>query len=89
MVIYRKVTNLKDFVEEFEKKDRSENFSIDGLIELFYFFIENFDDYLLDVIEICCNYSEVDEDELRELEYDNKDNVIKKLDNGKYLIINE
>lgn len=50
MAIYRKITNLKEFVEEFEKKDRSENFSIDGLIELFYFFIENFDDYLLDVI---------------------------------------
>lgn len=89
MAIYKRVTSLKGFVEEFERKGRSENFSIDGFLELYLYFIENFDDYLLDAVEVCCNYSEVDEDELRELEYDNKDNVIKKLDNGKYLIINE
>ena len=50
--------NLHYFENEFLKADRQDNFSRDGLRKLYEYLEENDEDYCLDVIELCCDYSE-------------------------------
>jgi len=52
-----KTINLNDFRNEFQAI-RPDNFSYEGLETLFSFFEEFEDDIELDVIAICCAYSE-------------------------------
>ena len=53
----KKTINLNDFINEFHAI-RPDNFSDEGLKGLFSFFEEFEDDIELDVIAICCDYSE-------------------------------
>jgi len=48
--------NLYQFRDAFQRMDRK-NFSYEGLEVLFDFF-EEVEDYELDVVAICCNYTE-------------------------------
>lgn len=47
-----------DFLEAFRQADRTDNFSADALVALFNYFEEIDPDMELDVIAICCEYSE-------------------------------
>ena len=50
--------DLYDFKKEFESYDRGDNFSDEGLEELFDYYDDFGEPYELDVIEICCNWTE-------------------------------
>lgn len=54
----KKTINLNDFRNEFDAI-RPNNFSYEGLENLFSFFEEFENDIELDVIAICCEYSEL------------------------------
>ena len=56
----KKTIDVQDFVNEFKAYNRADNFSIDGLEALFDMFEEIDPDMELDVIAICCDYSESD-----------------------------
>ena len=47
-----------DFIKAFDRMDRSTNFSTEGRKALFTFFEECNPDMELDVIAICCDFSE-------------------------------
>jgi len=47
-----------DFVDEFNRYDRSTNFSRDGLNALFNYMEEVNSEYDLDVIALCCDFSQ-------------------------------
>jgi hypothetical protein len=53
------------FVDSFRDMNRENNFSVEGLRLLFDFLEEISPDYDLDVIALCCDYSEDTEDEIR------------------------
>ena len=56
----KQTINLSDFRDAFRDYDRKENFSYEGL-ELLYDMFEEVDPEMeLDVIAICCDYSEDD-----------------------------
>lgn len=60
-----------DFINSFDEMNRSENFSVEGRKALFELFEEVNPDSELDVIAICCEFSEYkDLNELKE-EYSN------------------
>ena len=50
--------SLNDFIHAFERCNRSSNFSTEGLVALFDFFEEVHPNMELDVIAICCDFSE-------------------------------
>lgn len=52
--------DLYDFRREFERYDRGNNFSDEALEELFDYYDEWGEPYELDVIEICCNWTELE-----------------------------
>ena len=53
-----KTVGFSDFVREFELFGRQKNFTHSGIRALFDY-LENFDcNYELDVIQLCCEYSE-------------------------------
>lgn len=61
-MIIQTITSETMFIEAFRKMDRMDNFSIDGLKAL-YEFLEDMSqdtgkDYKLDVIALCCDFSE-------------------------------
>jgi hypothetical protein len=62
--------NLYDFREAFSRMNRKDNFSYEGL-EILFTGLEEFEDdtgeeYELDVIAICCDFSEMTEKEIRD-----------------------
>ena len=57
---------LSDFRNAFRRADRQENFSHEGLSVLFDYLEEINPDGELDVIELCCEYSEMTLEELNE-----------------------
>ena len=57
---------LSDFRNAFRRADRKENFSHEGLAVLFDYLEEINPDGELDVIELCCEYSEMTLEELNE-----------------------
>mgnify|MGYP003637364788 CR=1 FL=1 len=65
-----KTLNVDDFRQAFKDYNRGENFSYEGL-ELLFDYFEELDESCdqkteLDVIAICCEYSEMTKDELLE-----------------------
>ena len=68
--MYKEI-NFNNFVNEFEKMNRGEQFSREGLKELYNYLIEledsTGDPIELDVIALCCDFSE----------YDNKKELLK------------
>lgn len=55
-----KTFDLYDFKDEFERYDRGDNFSDEALERLFDYHDDMGEPYELDVIEICCNWTEVE-----------------------------
>jgi hypothetical protein len=58
-----------DFIKAFDRMDRSTNFSVEGRKALFDFFEECDPSMELDVIAICCDFSEYDDLEQLKAEY--------------------
>ena len=54
----KKTIDVQDFIQAFRDYNRQDNFSIAGLEALFEMFEEIDPDMELDVIAICCDYSE-------------------------------
>lgn len=53
-----KTFDLYDFRREFERYDRGDRFSDEALEELYNYYDDFGEPYELDVIEICCNWTE-------------------------------
>lgn len=70
-MIYREVT-LSDFRDEFKRAGRETQFSYEGLAALYEHLNKVYDLYRLDVIALCCEYSEMELDEALE-DYNRKD----------------
>ena len=61
----KQTINLYQFREAFMHANRKDQFSYEGL-ELLFGYLEEIDpDYELDVVELCCGYSESTEDDIR------------------------
>ena len=75
---------FSDFANSFERKGRADQFSIAGLSALFDYLEqmeeETGEQIELDVIALCCEYAEVEADEL-----DEAGEVIAELPNGSFL----
>lgn len=54
--MYKRI-NIYDFVDEFEAYGRKDEFTYDGLNTLFRH-LDSLEDYELDVIAICCEFTE-------------------------------
>jgi hypothetical protein len=52
----KKTINFQDFAEEFNRYNRADNFTYEGLRALFDYLEECDPDLELDVIAICCDY---------------------------------
>ena len=63
-MIYKRL-NFNDFKAEFKSFGRENQFSENNLKALFEY-LEELGDYELDVIELCCEYTEIDLDVLKE-----------------------
>ena len=50
--------DLYDFKREFERYDRADRFSDEAMEELYNYYDDLGEPYELDVIEICCNWTE-------------------------------
>jgi hypothetical protein len=78
------ITHVGQFREAFHNAGRRNQFSYDGLAVLFDWLEENYPDYDLDVVQLCCGYAEVPIDELKEaylidgdvIEYVNHNGVV-------------
>jgi hypothetical protein len=53
--------NVSDFRDAFHRKGRKDSFSYQALGKLFEYLQENYPDSELDVVELCCEYSEYDD----------------------------
>lgn len=66
--------NLNDFRDAFQKMGRGDDFSLEGLKALFDYFVEQEqatgEEMELDVIAICCDYTEYDNLEAMIREHD-------------------
>jgi hypothetical protein len=62
--------NCTDFIKEFDKYNRSNNFSYFGREALFNYFEESDTRMELDIISICCDYSEYRDFKELKKEYD-------------------
>ena len=61
----KQTVTLAHFRDTFTHADRGNNFTYEGL-ELLFGYLEEIDpDYELDVVELCCGYSESTEDDIR------------------------
>ena len=56
----KKTIDVYDFRNEFEAMNRGDNFSYEGLKKLFNYLDDYYDDMELDVIVLCCEYTEYD-----------------------------
>jgi hypothetical protein len=54
----KRTIDYYDFVDEFNRYDRGEQFSRDGLNQLFNYMEEVNSEYDLDVIALCCDFSQ-------------------------------
>ena len=63
MAIIQEV-NLYQFRDAFVRAGRRESFSYEGLEHLFNYMEEYGTNYILDVIELCCNYNESSYDQI-------------------------
>jgi len=54
----KRTIDYYDFVDEFNRYDRADNFSRDGLNQLFNYMEEVNSEYELDVIALCCDFSQ-------------------------------
>ena len=59
-----KVLTFSDFVDEFYRARRKDNFSYNAKKVLFEHLEDNFPDEELDVIGLCCSYSEMEVEEV-------------------------
>lgn len=98
----KQTINFNNFVDAFHSKDRGEQFSYDALKAIFEY-IEDYErdageETELDVIAICCEFSEMSEDEFRNSYTIYDDETIEdyieyngcwyaKLDNGNYVFL--
>lgn len=101
-MIIQTIDTESEFRDAFIKMGRADQFSYDATTALFHYLEEVYSDsnYELDVIALCCDYSEYTEDELMkeynsDKDYDSfeelldylKDNtIVLDLDNGSYII---
>jgi len=65
----KKTLTQSEFIEEFKSSDYKNNFSYNGLIELYNYFDNLGEDINFDMIAICCEFSE----------YENIDEAYKEL----------
>ena len=78
------ITHVGQFREAFHNAGRRNQFSYDGLAILFDWLEENYPDYDLDVVQLCCDYAESTSDELSEayaiekdvIEYVNHNSIV-------------
>jgi hypothetical protein len=52
------ITHVSQFRDAFHHAGRKDQFSYDGLAVLYEWFDENYPEYELDVVELCCDYAE-------------------------------
>lgn len=69
----KKTISLNDFRDAFRDCNRTENFSYEGLGALFDWIEEAEEDYELDVISLCCDFSEYADLEEFHRNYDKED----------------
>ena len=62
----KKTIYLGDFRDAFIRAGRKQNFTYEGLEVLFDYLEEIYPEYELDVIEICCEYTEMTLEEVNE-----------------------
>ena len=78
------ITHVSQFRDAFHNAGRRNHFSYDGFDILFDWLNENYPDYDLDVVQLCCDYAESTLDELTEaysidsdvLDYVNHNSVV-------------
>jgi hypothetical protein len=78
------ITDVSQFRDAFHNAGRRNQFSYDGLAILFDWLEENYPDYDLDVVQLCCDYAESTPDQLAEaysidgdvIEYVNHNSVV-------------
>jgi hypothetical protein len=78
------INHVSQFRDAFHHANRRNQFSYDGLAILFDWLEENYPDYDLDVVQLCCTYAESPIDELKEaylidgdvIEYVNHNSVV-------------
>ena len=78
------ITHVGQFREAFHNAGRRNHFSYDGFDILFGWLNENYPDYDLDVVQLCCDYAESTVDQLTEdysidsdvLEYVNHNSIV-------------
>ena len=83
--------NQYDFIDAFKKMGREENFSYDGLIAL-YDYLEMFEDDTgqsieLDVIALCCGFTEYDNLEQFQADYGEDYETIEDIQNATAVIM--
>lgn len=61
----KKTIDKYDFIQEFDNFGRKSQYSVSGLEALFEYLEDNNTEMELDVIALCCEYSDYDEDGLR------------------------
>jgi hypothetical protein len=93
--MYQHVTKMM-FCDEFKNSNRADNYSYEGLTALFDMFDE--DNIELDVIAICCDWTEDTEENIRKgyalddeqtvLDYLERNTTVIELDNGSFLYAN-
>ena len=91
-----KTFDLYDFRREFESYNRDDRFSDEAIEELYNYYDDLGEPYEMDVIEICCNWTEyesleeyakeyMDESDFEEMDDDEKEKaIIDNLDNNTY-----
>lgn len=91
-----KTFDLYDFIREFERYDRGDRFSDEAMEELYNYYDDLGEPYELDVIGICCNWTEYENLEEYAKEYMNEsdfeewgddlreDVILAELDNNTY-----
>ena len=83
--------NQYDFIDAFKKMGREENFSYDGLIAL-YDYLEMFEDDTgqsieLDVIALCCGFTEYDNLKEFQADYGDEYETIEDIQNATTVIM--
>ena len=82
-----KIIDENEFINEFRRHNRENNFSIEALRELYNYYneLENFE---LDVIAICCEWVEMDKEEVLKQygdEGENLEDVLRYIENSTIL----
>jgi hypothetical protein len=55
--MFKRIT-FSEFVDTFRDYGREDQFSYEGLKALYEFIVDNYEDYELDVIDLCVNFTE-------------------------------